>query len=133
MTRIRRLLCRILGCCKPTIQGEFMYIVRNSQPDVPFHINAVALDEEGEQVPDERLLFQVQSSDSDVVSVALGSDGVSGVAHFGRSGTASIVVSVSARSTGEILGSFGAQFTVTTGDPAAISGGTIVFEGLTES
>lgn len=110
-----------------------MYIVRNSQPDVPFHINAVALDEEGEQVPDERLLFQVQSSDSDVVSVALGSDGVSGVAHFGRSGTASIVVSVSARSTGEILGSFGAQFTVTTGDPAAISGGTIVFEGLTES
>ena len=110
-----------------------MYIVRNSQPDVPFHLNAVALDEEGEQVPNERLLFQIQSSDSDVVAVSLGEDGVSGTAHFGRSGTASIVVSVSARSTGEILGSFGAKFTVTTGAPATISGGSIVFEGLSEA
>ena len=110
-----------------------MYVVRNDQPDVPFTIDAVVLDSEGEAVGNDRLNFSIQSSDSDVVSVALDDGGVSGVAHFGRSGTASIVVSVSSRSSGEIIGSFGAQFTVTTGDPSRISGGTIRFEGLTES
>lgn len=92
-----------------------MYVVRNDQPDVPFTIDAVVLDSEGEAVGNDRLNFSIQSSDSDVVSVALSDGGVS------------------ARSTGEIIGSFGAQFTVTTGDPSRISGGTIRFEGLTES
>jgi len=34
---------------------------------------------------------------------------------------------------GTVVGSFGAQFTVTAGDPKAITGGSIAFEGLIES
>jgi hypothetical protein len=56
---------------------------------------------------------------------------LTGVVHFGAPGIASLNVQVS--SGGNLLGSFGAQFTVTAGDVSAITGGTIQFEGLTES
>lgn len=111
-----------------------MFIVKNDQADVPFSINAPTVtDAEGEPVAAGDLDYVIESSDPEVVSLQINEDGVSGVAHFGHSGQAAINVNVFAKATGALLGAFGAQFTVTVGDPAAISGGTILFEGLTES
>lgn len=110
-----------------------MYIVKNDQVDVPFSVSASVVDAEGEPVDAGALRFDIQTSDPDVVLLGVNADGVSGTAHFGHSGQAAVTVNVTSVATGQLLGTFGAQFTVTTGDPAAIAGGTIVFEGLSES
>jgi hypothetical protein len=55
----------------------------------------------------------------------------SGTVHFGQSGVASLTASVT-NAKGDILGSGAADFTVTTGDPAAVSDVKIAFSGITE-
>lgn len=106
-----------------------MYIVKNDNPDVGYQLSYQVTDAEGEVLPNEQTIAEVVSDNPGVVAV----DPETSTVHFGTSGLASINATVKRASDGELLGSFGAQFTVTTGDPSAIAGGSIVFEGLTEA
>jgi hypothetical protein len=118
---------------KPVLKGGmFMYIVKDDNKDVGYVVNpGVVTDSEGVVIPDAQVTVEVVSDAPGVVEVIPGPDGKTGTVHFGAPGVASLNALVKL---GEvILGSFGAQFTVTVGDPAAISGGTISFEGLTEA
>ena len=112
--------------------GMLMFIVKDNQADVPYSITPpTATDAEGVAIPDASLTYEATSTDDSVVSLAPAADGLSGTAHFGAPGQASINVNVSAN--GTLLGAFGAQFTVTAGDVAAIAGGSIAFDTLSES
>lgn len=106
-----------------------MYIVKNDNPDVGYTLTYSVTDSEGNVLPNEETVAEVVSDNPDAVSV----DPASGTVHFGNPGLANLNATIKDADTGNLLGSFGAQFTVTTGDPAAISGGTIAFEGLTEA
>jgi len=110
-----------------------MFIVKDDNPDVAYSITApAATDAEGNAIPDAELSYEVSSSDDSVVQITPNPDDAkTGTVHFGNPGQASLNVNVK---TGDVLlGAFGAQFTVTVGDPAAISGGSIGFDSLTES
>lgn len=112
----------------------FMYIVKDDQVDVGYEVAYSVLDAEGEVITDPAgLVVEVVSDAPAVVGVlADPADQKKGTAHFGAPGLASINATVKLAD-GTIVGSIGAQFTVTTGDPAAISGGTLAFDGLTEA
>ena len=77
------------------------------------------------------MLIKVTDSDSSVVAGNFDPSTNSGVAHFGKSGVASLNAVVK-NAKGDILGSGAADFTVTTGDPAAVSDVKIAFSGLSE-
>lgn len=112
---------------------RFVFKVKNDHQDEQFSISVGSVtDAEGETLPDTSgLVVEVETSDPDVVSVDFDPSTNSGVAHFGRSGVASLTASVK-NAAGDILGSGAADFTVTTGDPAAVSDIKIAFSGLTE-
>ncbi len=116
-----------------TFSGGFlMFIVKDDHADVAYSITPPdATDAEGNPIPGAALSFEVSSSDDAVVSITPGADPASGSVHFGSPGQAAINVNVKTGDT--LLGAFGAQFTVTVGDPAAIAGGSIAFDGLIES
>lgn len=108
-----------------------MFVLKDDHADVNFSVTAPDVtDAEGNKIPAAELTYEVTSSDESVVAITT-TDGKSGSVHFGAPGQASINVNVKTGDT--LLGAFGAQFTVTTGDPAAIAGGSIGFDGLTES
>lgn len=115
------------------LEVTFVFKVANDHQDEPFSISISGVtDAEGEPIPDASgLTVEVTSSDDTVVGVSFDSTANSGVASFGRSGVASLNASVK-NAKGDILGSGAADFTVTTGDPAAISDVKISFGGLTE-
>lgn len=119
----------------PTKQLEvkFVFKVANDHQDEPFSISVGGVtDAEGESIPDASgLTVAVSSSDEDVVGVSFDPSTKSGSVHFGHSGVASVTASVT-NAKGEILGSGAADFTVTTGDPAAVSDVRLAFAGLTE-
>jgi len=118
----------------PHITGGFkaMFVVKDDNPDVSYSISAAsAVDAEGNAIPDAQLTYETVSDNPAAVAITPDSTGLAGTVKFGSPGLANINVTVSFN--GALLGSFGAQFTVTTGDPAAISGGSIEFNGLTES
>lgn len=109
-----------------------MYIVKDVQVDVSYEVAFEVTDAEGHKIPDAKLVVEVVTDNEDAVSlIADATDPKKGVAHFGAPGLANINCTVKTLD-GVILGSFGAQFTVTVGDPAAISGGTLKFGDLTE-
>lgn len=111
-----------------------MYIVKDDNPDVGFEIEApIVTDAEGNELPATEMVFNTSSSDPAVVEVQIPDpvDPQHGAVHFGKPGNAAITVNVLTKA-GVLLGSFGAQFTVTVGDPASIVGGKITFAGLTE-
>lgn len=111
-----------------------MFIVKADHPDVPFTINPPSVvDSEGNPVDPGSLRYVLSTDNAGVVSLSLNDDGMSGSAHFGAPGFANVNVVVEPAAGGDMLGSFGAQFTVTAGDPAAIVGGSIAFEGITEA
>lgn len=119
---------------KPKIQGGmFMFIVKDDNSDVGYQIMpGQVTDVEGNVIPGETILVLAVSDNVDVVQLTVDpTDPMKGTAHFGKPGTANINITESLAD-GSVVGSFGAQFTVTTGDPAAITGGTIAFEGLKE-
>lgn len=135
---IKNCLVNFLECLITALRGgitltgeKFMYIVKDDNPDVNFSTSFVAEDSEGNEVPEDSLVVAVVSDNPAAVAVT-STDGKSGSISFGSPGTANLNCSVST-SDGTLLGSFGAQFTVTVGDPKAISGGSLVFDGLTES
>lgn len=109
-----------------------MFIVKDDNPDVKYSITPPeATDSEGNVIAGAALDFEITTTDSTVVQVTPDADPKTGTVHFGAPGQASLNVNVKSGDT--LLGAFGAQFTVTTGDVAAIAGGAIQFEGLTES
>lgn len=114
-----------------------MIIVKNDQPDVAYVASFSVVDAEGSPVPNPAgLTIEVTSDNPSAVSVLPDADPKTGSVHFGSPNPdgspaiANITVAVKLAD-GTLIGSFGEQFTVTAGDPAAIAGGTIVFEGLT--
>lgn len=115
------------------LEVNFVFKVANDHQSEPFSISISGVtDAEGEALPDTKgLTVDVKSSDDAVVAVSFDSATNSGVASFGRSGVASLTASVT-NAKGEILGSGAADFTVTTGDPAAVSDVKLAFGGLTE-
>ncbi len=117
--------------------GEFMYIVKDNNPDVGYQISFQITDAEGSPVPQPDVDVAIVSDNESSVKV-IPVDSLTGTVSFGSPNpdgtpsTANITVTVSLKD-GTVIGSFGAQFTVTAGDPAAIAGGKIAFAGLTES
>ncbi len=112
-----------------------MFIVKDDNPDVAYSVGSpVVTDAEGHALdPQPALTFTVTSDNPDAVAITPvdPSNPIAGLVHFGAPGLANVNVTASAGDA--LVGSFGAQFTVTTGDPASISGGTISFDGLTEA
>jgi hypothetical protein len=107
------------------------YIVKDDNPDVGFAVTVGDVtDAEGQVIPDAELSFEIASSDESVMAVTLNEDGKSGNVHFGAPGVAAFTVQVKSAD-GTVLGSGGDNFTVTTGDPAAISSVSTSFDGLT--
>lgn len=89
-------------------------------------------DAEGQPIADTSGLdVAVESSDENVVSVSFDAASKSGSVSFGSPGVASVTATVTNKN-GDILGSGAADFTVTTGDPAAVSDVKLEFTGLTE-
>lgn len=115
------------------LEVNFVFKVANDHQDESFSISIGGVtDAEGEPLPDTKgLTVDVKSSDDAVVAVSFDPATNSGVASFGRSGVASLTASVT-NPKGDILGSGAADFTVTTGDPAAVSDVKISFSGITE-
>lgn len=118
---------------KPKLEVRFVFKVANDHQDEPFSISIGGVtDAEGEPLPNtDGVSVDVKSSDDTVVAVSFDPATRSGVASFGHSGVASLTASVT-NAKGEILGSGAADFTVTTGDPAAVSDVKIAFSGITE-
>lgn len=123
-----------------------MFLVKADHPAVAYTITPpVVTDSEGNTVPVTDLTFAVETSNSAAVAVipdppqddGTPGDPLRGTVSFGAPNpdgspsTAAITVLVS-DGAGALLGSFGAQFTVTAGDPVGIVGGAIAFEGLVE-
>ncbi len=109
-----------------------MFIVADDNPDVSYSITPPeATDSEGNVIPGATLVYDVTSSEPTVVAITPNADPTTGSVHFGNPGQAAININVS--SGGTLLGAFGAQFTVTVGDVAAITGGSIGFNGLVEA
>jgi hypothetical protein len=113
-------------------KGDIMYIVKADNPEVGFNLSFTATDSEGNTVPTDTLNVNVESDNEDAVEVNTDAGGMSGTVTFGNPGLANVNVTVE-DDDGNLLGSFGAQFTVTVGDPKAIAGGTLTFDGLTEA
>jgi hypothetical protein len=115
----------------PSTTGEIMFIVKDDNPDVGYQINpGIVTDAEGNPVDATAVTTTIESDNPDVVAVNSTSD-TAGTVHFGKPGDAAITATISSGAT--VLAKLGAQFHVTSGDPAAITGGSISFDGLTEA
>jgi hypothetical protein len=113
------------------VEVRFMFVVKDDHEAVNFFINlGDVTDAEGNVVTDANLEVAVESSDSGVLSVDFNAFDRKGVVSFGSPGVASLTAKVT--SGDKLLGSGAADFTVTVGDPAAISNVALSFDGLTE-
>lgn len=113
------------------LEVKFMFVVKDDNPAVNFSlVLGDVTDAEGNKIPDAQVDVDVVSSDETVLAVTFDKAAKIGSVSFGNPGVASITASVS--SGGKLLGSGAADFTVTVGDPAAISNVALNFEGLTE-
>jgi hypothetical protein len=107
------------------------YIVKDDNPDVGFAVTTGDVtDSEGNAIPDAQVTLEIASSDDSVLAVTVGDDGKSGTVKFGSPGVAAFTVQAKGPN-GTVLGSGGDNFTVTTGDPAAITSVSTSFDGLT--
>ena len=114
------------------IEVKFMFIVKDNAPDANFSVVlGDVTDAEGNAIPDAQLTLAVLSTDEAVVAVTFDPATKAGSVHFGNPGTATVTATVSSGET--LLGSGAADFTVTVGDPAAISNVALSFDGLTEA
>jgi hypothetical protein len=108
-----------------------LFIVKDNHEAVNFFISlGDVTDAEGNVVTDANLEVAVESSDPGVLSVDFNAFDRKGVVSFGSPGVASLTAKVT--SGDKLLGSGAADFTVTVGDPAAISSVALSFDGLTE-
>lgn len=115
------------------LEVHFVFKVADDHQQEPFSISIGGVtDAEGQPIPDASgLSVNVESSDESVVAVEFDEATKSGSVSFGAPGVASITATVT-NAKGDILGSGAADFTVTTGDPAAVSDVNLSFAGLTE-
>ena len=121
--------------------GEFMYIVKDTQPDTKFTLSGLVItDAEGQPLPDLNFTPKIVSDNPDAIAIIMDEPNpeapkgsASGSIHVGAPGTANINVSAVLEDGTELPAPTGAQFFVTVGDPAAAGGGTLAFEGLTEA
>lgn len=114
---------------------KFMYIVADDNPDVNYSVDTSDVqvkDAEGNVIPDEQLTIDVVSDNPAAVSLTPGADGKSGTASFGSPGDAAVTATIKDAKSDTVFAVLGAQFHVTTGNPASITGGKLSFEGLTE-
>lgn len=110
----------------------FMFVVKDDHAPVPFSLAlGTVTDAEGNAIPDAQLDVTVESSNPDAVAVEFDAAAKTGSVRFGSPGEAEVRANVS--SNGALLGTGAASFTVTVGDPAAISSVDLAFEGLTEA
>lgn len=115
-----------------SLEVKFMFVVKDDNADVNFSVvTGDVTDAEGNVIPEAQLDLAVVSTDDSVVAVTFDAAAKSGSVHFGNPGTATVTATAS--SGGKLLGSGAADFTVTVGDPAAISGISLTFDGLTEA
>lgn len=113
------------------LEVRFMFIVKDDHEPVNFSlVLGDVTDAEGNSIPDAKVDVEVLSSDESVLALSFDAATKSGTVSFGNPGVASLTASVS--SGGKLLGSGAADFTVTVGDPAAISSVALNFDGLTE-
>ena len=113
------------------LEVKFMFVVKDDETDKNFSVvTGDVTDAEGNVIPEASVDLEVASTDDAVVGVTFDPSTKSGSVHFGNPGTATITAKAS--SGGKLLGSGAADFTVTVGDPAAISNVGLSFDGLTE-
>lgn len=127
---LKRLFTRTITA---TLNVRFgMFVLKADHEDVPFTIEGEVTDSEGNVIDNADIDWAAESSNPSVVAINVDSDedDTTGSIHIGSPGIAS--VNVVGKYNGAILANFGAQFTVVAGDPAAITGGKIVFEGIEE-
>jgi hypothetical protein len=112
---------------------RFVFKVADDHQSESFSISIGGVtDAEGQTISDPSgLSVKVASSDESILAVSFDEASKSGSVSFGSPGVASLTATVS-NAKGDILGSGAADFTVTTGDPAAVSDVKIGFSGLTE-
>jgi hypothetical protein len=133
-----------IGCNPSTTSmkgASFMFIVPDNQADVNYLITPPTeiKDAEGFPVSTEGLSYEVTSDNESAVKVTPDpADPTRGTVSFGGPNAdgspalANINALVKSQG-GAVLGSFGAQFTVTAGDAAQILGGSLSFDGLSEA
>lgn len=113
------------------LEVRLVFIIKDDHEAVNFTLAlGDVTDAEGKTITDAQLDIVVESSNPSVVAVNFNTIERRGVVSFGDPGVASLTATVSSGDT--LLGSGAADFTVTTGDPAAISSVGLKFEGLTE-
>lgn len=109
------------------------FIVKADLPDVGYTLTlGEVTDSEGHVIPDAKLSIEISSDNPASVEVTPVEDGRTGNVHFGSPGNATITANVRDEQ-GDLLGTGVAGFVVTTGDPAAITGVALAFDGLTEA
>ena len=114
-----------------SMEVKFMFVVKDDETDKNFSVaTGDVTDAEGNVIAEAAVELAVASTDETVVGVTFDPSTKSGSVHFGNPGTATITATAS--SGGKLLGSGAADFTVTVGDPAAISNVGLSFDGLTE-
>jgi hypothetical protein len=118
---------------QPQTEVRFVFKVADDHQSESFSISIGSVtDAEGQSISDPSgLSVKVESSDESIVAVLFDEASKSGSVSFGSPGVASVTATVT-NVKGDILGSGAADFTVTTGDPAAVSDVKLAFGGLTE-
>ena len=118
------------------IGGKFMIIVKDTQPDVRYTVGGFkVVDAENHPVPGAVVAVTVESDNPAAVAVTPDADPASGSVSFGGpnddGSPANATVLATVKIGDAVVGTFSETFTVTAGDPTAIQGGAITFEGLT--
>lgn len=143
MKRLSSALCRWL--CQHRYHyhshlkgGGIMFIVKDDHPSVRYALDPVtATDAEGSPIPGATIDVVMASDNPSAVLVTPDVDPHAGDVSFGSpnpDGTPAVANLTATYMFGDrVLGIKGAQIVVTAGDPAAISGGDIQLEGLTEA
>jgi hypothetical protein len=123
---------------QPKLKGRFTLILKNNQPDFGYDFDVSGVtDEEGEQITDPVVLGavvkEVASDNEGVVSATPPDEGGAGTIHVGTSGSATLTgkawLNQADKDAGKDPAFVAAEpFTITTGDPAAITEGAFKFD-----
>lgn len=134
-TKVAEAIAKLQPLPQPQLKSlevKFMFVVKDDHVPVNFSlVLGDVTDAEGNAIPDAQLNVTVESDNPAAVAVEFDAAARTGSVSFGSPGQANVVANVK---TGDVLlGTGAAAFTVTVGDPAAITGVSLNFEGITES
>jgi hypothetical protein len=123
---------------QPRLKGRFTLILKNDQPDFGYDFDVSGItDAEGEEITDPAVLAkvvkEVTSTNDGVVSATSPDEGGAGTIHIGTSGEATLSGKAWFNQADKDAGKDPAflasePFTITTGDPAAITEGGFKFD-----